>query len=186
MVFLHVPKTGGVWAVEAMKAAGIEFEPIGVYGHHARYDVDIGDRFAFGFVREPLSWHGSIWNFRRKEGFSGYLDPWISLDFPDFLGQVIEHQPGHLSMYYTSFVGPPDDEIDFIGRYENLVDDLVEGLRLAGEDFDEQALRALPPLNVSSSQPHCPPELRERMIRAELDAYRRFYPEELGEVNGSP
>ena len=32
-VFLHVPKTGGTWAIQAMQAAGIELEKVGEGDH---------------------------------------------------------------------------------------------------------------------------------------------------------
>jgi hypothetical protein len=183
-LFIHVPKTGGMWVTEALQAAGIEVEE--EFGrtpeHPLLSELERRGRFTFAFVREPLSWYGSIWRFRNyfhlhKEPAEAQLpyDSYIGLEFPDFIEQVAEHLPGFLSNHYELFVGPQDSEIEFIGRYERLEDDLVSALRTAGQDFDEEALRSFPPINVTGPQPECPPETRLRLMRAESEAYERFY-----------
>jgi hypothetical protein len=192
IVFIHVPKTGGGWVTEAMKAAGIRQERIGDMHHLGKDEVDLQGRFAFAFVREPLSWYGSAWNFRRriwKEKATEtpeleipeaeFPDEWFAMDFPDFLDKVINDRPGYLSRYYEHFVGPPNSPIDFIGRYENLVEDVVSALTLAGQEFDEEALRAFPAVNTTGPLPTCPIEVRDRLIAAELPAYERFYAQAL-------
>jgi hypothetical protein len=185
LLFMHVPKTGGTWAVEAMTAAGIELAPEKDYPHPTLSELDRRGRFTFAFVREPLSWYGSWWSHRRKtnkhtEG--DFMDEWIhSLDFPDFLKRVAEYPrvPGHpvyLARYYEQFVGPPEDPIDFIGRYESLVDDLVTALELAGQAFNEASIRATPAINVSDSPKGIPPSIWSDFMLAEAETYDRFYP----------
>ena len=63
---------------------------------------------------------------------------------------MVEHRPGLLSRYFMTFVGLPDDEVDFIGRYENLVDDLCHALLQAGEEFNRDALLSALPVNTSA------------------------------------
>ena len=94
---------------------------------------------------------------------------------------MIERVPGDASALYEAFIGPPGDGIDFIGRYGRLADDLVAALHLAGESFDEQALRAHPPVNVSDyvRLPACyGRRAAERLAECERAAIERFYPED--------
>jgi hypothetical protein len=184
-VFIHVPRTGGTWAALAMEAAGIEAPRLSNDYHPTKGELDLEGLFSFAFVREPVSWYASEWSYRRwlrttgLEEMNHFYDPWLDLAFPDFVDRLIEEWPGFLSGFYETFVGPPDDPIDFIGRFENLADDLVRALQLAGQDFDEDALRTFEPVNRSAPAPPCPPEVRERLMHAERDAYERFYKMEL-------
>ena len=98
------------------------------------------------------------------------------------LERVVENCPGYLTEYYPRFVGPPDGEIDFIGRYERLVDDLVLALRLAGQDFDEKVIRSMPPINRSLNEDEeevvvsqCSSDLIARLAETEQEIYERFY-----------
>jgi hypothetical protein len=185
LLFIHVPKAGGSWAISAMDAAGIALVAEREDKHHlALAECDVRGRFVFAFVREPLSWYGSTYNYRRRERFDDhggdYLDKWLDLDFPDFLTNTMRDRHAFLADYYWQFVGPPERAIDFIGRYEQLADDLVQALRLAGQDFDEEALRACPPWpNQSGPCPYCPPDVYKRLVTSEGDVYRRFYPDVL-------
>jgi hypothetical protein len=162
----------------ALQAAGVEIEKLGDNHHPLLEELDLGDRFSFAFVREPLPWYGSIWNFHRPYPIPDWrpLNEWIDLDFPDFLEAMIAHYPGYLSNFYELYTGPPEDQIDFIGHYENLQDDLLLALKRAGQEFDEEELLALPPLNATTAMPECPLETRERLIAAERKAYERHYP----------
>jgi Sulfotransferase family len=180
IVFIHVPKTGGTWVTRAMRAAGVELEKVGSVHHVPLNEIDVGTRLAFGFVREPLSWYGSVWNFRheRRTDQRGPLDEWVYRPFPDFILKVMRNRPGFLSRYYARFVGPPTSPV-VVGKFEQLTDDLALILRSAGQEFDEQALRAFPPQNETGPAPLCPPDLRRELVRSELEAYERFYPEEV-------
>src|SRR5438876_10736250 len=82
MSFMHVPKTGGNWATEALIAAGVPCHAIDVqradhyadHGHVWLADLDASsDTFKVAFVRHPLAWWRSFWAHRMREG-------WISPD----------------------------------------------------------------------------------------------------------
>jgi hypothetical protein len=189
LLFVHVPKTGGAWAAKAMMAGGIELRPEGDEFHPPLRDLDSGNRFTFAFVREPAAWYGSMWQFQRqlRDRFPDHdypltaLDPFIGLPFPEFLQACIGSFPGHVSEMFKAFVGPPESPIDFIGRYEELQDDLIRALRLTGEEFDEEAIRSFPPTNTAATPaPMCPDAIRQRLLETEREAYQRFYPELVG------
>lgn len=181
LIFVHVPKTGGTWVNKAMTAAGLHLEQEGYSDHPFFYELDRRNRFSFAFVRDPLQWWGSEWRFRRNHDYRDLAnhpyDRWLDLGFDRFIEQVIEHCPGFLSQMYDQHIGTIVDSVDFVGRYETLADDLVKGLRLAGEDFDERALRSVSSTNESGEPVYLyPPELRA-LQKAEMPAYQRFYPE---------
>jgi hypothetical protein len=83
-------------------------------------------------------------------------------------------EPAWCSRMFEDYVGPPDDEIDFVGRFESLADDLVRALRLAGEVFDERAIRETPPVNVSVGLAPCSLELEAMVRKSEYRAISRF------------
>jgi hypothetical protein len=78
---------------------------------------------------------------------------------------------------FEAYVGSPGSEIEFIGRQERLLDDLVTSLRQAGEQFDENAIRNLEPANVSdrvrfpAALTH---EAREALLWSERETLERF------------
>lgn len=152
--FLHVPKTGGNWVKQAIAAAGIPGREVRRSGttHLGRADCPQPEKFLFAFVRHPLDLYRSYWQYKMGTGWdaANAIDRHCSSpDFHEFVRRVIAHYPGVLGQSLEAFVGPPADEIDFVGRYEKLADDLVRALELAGESFDEAAIRTLPPVNVS-------------------------------------
>jgi len=78
---------------------------------------------------------------------------------------------------FQDYVGPPGGEIEFIGRYERLADDLIAAPKTAGERVDEDAIRGCPPQNVSDRR-RFPGEYTrdlERAVReSEHQALERF------------
>jgi hypothetical protein len=183
LVFIHVPKTGGDWAVAAMKAAGVELHPEGGSKHVGIWKFVPDGRFTFGFVRKPLTWYSSWWQHCRVIDPEHRIQPdpdwppdrFVNLPFEQYLEACVTCLPGFVSKLYRAYLGPPEAPVGFVGRYERLADDLVFALRVAKQDFDEQALRAIPPLNVSGPMPTCPPELRDRLRVVEREGYDRFY-----------
>ena len=180
--FLHVPKTGGSWVKKAIEAAGIantEFI-VGDNHHPGLSDCPCPEKFKFAFVRHPLSLYRSYWQFKMTYGWDPHnaLDQLCQADdFHTFVDSVLTRVPGVYSQSLHDFVGAPGHEINFIGRYENLVEDLIRALKLAGEEFDEAAIRALPPFNVSDKKTFpaaFTPELAERVLQAEAEAMTRF------------
>ena len=176
--FLHTPKTGGIWVNTAIANAGIT---VAVAAEHLNvYNAPGHGMFTIAFIRAPWPWWKSYWVFKKKRGWDREndfdMECW-SDDFEQFVGNVISRRPGYWTEVCSLFVGRPGEEIDFIGRYERLVDDLVRGLQLAGETFDERRLRATPKANCGDYQrfsPVCSEELQTRLLEAEREGIERF------------
>lgn len=169
-IFYHIPKTGGTWVKRAMRQGGLIVgrarnkrrtgHPFSLKREHATPEVVRDEykenRLSFCFVRHPISWLKSSWAFRYRTPGVGRTAPihefWVD-EFQPFVLSVLEHMPGYVTRLYQYYVGPDADEIDFIGRQEHLADDLARVLNLAGEEFDEQALRSIPPRNVAAGRP---------------------------------
>jgi hypothetical protein len=182
-IFLHVPKTGGKWVTRVLEIIGAEVIPIAPHAD-LRSVSTFGGRIRVAFVREPLSWYQSWWRHRHTFGDwneSEPLDRFGRGSFEEFLLGVTQNLPGFCTEFFERFTGPAEMSIEFIGRYETLVDDLIEALHMAGETFDEDAVRTLAPLNVSSPniRGEYSLEARERVKAVERRAYERFYPDEL-------
>jgi hypothetical protein len=193
-VFYHVPKTGGVWVKEAMRAAGLRYgrcrnrqisHPFGLKREHAAPDVVVEEdrvgRFSFCFVRHPEAWYRSFWAYRAKTGWLDRKFPadrcWDDL-FDVFVDNVTDAYPdGFVSQLYRYYT----EGVDFVGRQESLVDDLVRALALAGEEFDERYLRAKGMRNVAGAWPkwqevcRLSAGTRARMLDTERWVLERFY-----------
>lgn len=130
------------------------------------------ERMTFGFVRDPWKWLASCWaDTRHKYGshdnpelkkVKHWLGSCFRAEFSDFIDQVLEHAPcvpsqvmlitlGYHRTDPTTWVAG-DILVDEIGRNETLVDDFVRILKKAGEQFDAQRARAVPPQRVSGQQ----------------------------------
>jgi len=78
-------------------------------------------------------------------------------------------------------VGPDGARLDYVGRQESLADDLVAALELAGERFDEGALRATPRRNRAASMPRFADKMAlsegtvQRVIECERWVVERWY-----------
>ena len=163
-IFFHVPKTGGTWVRAAIKEAGIETNevsgPLPADSlnlndiHHCGPD-DLQDqgRFSFAFVRHPLTYYQSYWAYKMKKGkkdYNAFDQECMREQFDAFVLTVLTAHPGWVTKAYDRYVGPYGKKMHFVGKQENLEDDLVRALRLSGELFDEKALRATPRKNPGS------------------------------------
>ena len=192
MVFLHLPKTGGLWIADAVKAAGVSThrpdprgdQPYSSHGHADLRAVELGEHFSFACVRHPLDWWRSYWGHRMRTGWradNGLDTAAASEDFNEFIVRALAYRPGYVGDLVEEFVGSPTPKVDFVGRFEHLVDDVCLALRLGGESFSEPALRAHPRRNASDRDlfpAHYRPDVARRLAEAEHSTIERFYAEE--------
>jgi hypothetical protein len=121
--------------------------------------------FTFCFVRHPVRWYESWWRFiagmdvcpwfedsRNPEGYAKRWTPGRLLyecfdpDFNRFVQNVHARFPGFVTWLYGQFATP---EIGFVGKQENLAEDLISVLSRRGLAFDEGRIRAWPRVNES-------------------------------------
>ncbi|HTU77757.1 MAG TPA: hypothetical protein VMF09_03260 [Solirubrobacteraceae bacterium] len=190
MVFVHVPKTGGTWVTHAVIAAGVQVAPpdpgggrhYSEHGHATLRDTATAGRMSVAFVRHPLDWWRSYWGHRMRAGWApdSELDATVAdADFNAFVLRVLDRHPGHFTETVRSFVGLPEPEVDFVGRYERLVEDTARALALGGERFRASALRAHPPENVNDYTrfpARYRPDVAARLAHAERETIERYYP----------
>lgn len=201
-IFFHIAKTGGSWVRKALDASGISYVemPCKKCGLHAEYleaccghanpkqliyPQDGKTRFLFTFVRHPLAMYQSYWAYKMREAWTpkNHFDAQVQSDnFHDFVRAALDKYPQWLTKWFLEYTGPEDSPyVHFIGRQENLREDLIQALRLAGEKVNEQVIRALKPDNVAASseewRERCSytPELQEAVLKTEDAIIQRFY-----------
>src|SRR5579863_10529572 len=96
--FLHVAKTGGIWASQAMLAAGVAPRSEVEIGFHADLEDTAVFRnlFTIAFVRHPLAWWRSYWAHRMQYGWAPehHVDRVAaSDDFGEFIRALIDLRP---------------------------------------------------------------------------------------------
>lgn len=194
-LFIHIPKTGGSWVREAVRSAGILTDEIaaiptermirrGQLFHTTSKELHIQDRFRFAFVRHPLSFYQSYWAYRMVRGWDLTLDmdrKFQSDNFETFVRAALADAPGGLAArVYARYLGEDFSMLDFVGRMENLAEDLLRALSLAGETFDAEVIRATPEKNVSSrlsewaDRCRYSPQLRSDVCNAERAVIEHF------------
>lgn len=169
-IIYHIPKTGGTWVKVALKNAGINYrtprwsaEPHPFNLKHAHSTPDNvapnakEGRFSITFVRKPVSWYTSYWSFRSRKGARRDqkfpADGLWSDDFDEFVNNILDAYPsGFVTELYQYYTGEDGNKVDFVGRQENLRQDLLESLLIAGEHPDRYALIGTPPANGSPDE----------------------------------
>lgn len=190
-IYLHAPKTAGMWIRAAIARAGIKtFE----YGEQHSYFPELfryatrsfyQRKLVFTFIRHPVTWYQSRWAFRMKTGWQMQhpLD-WhcASNDFCRFVENCLNYRPGWATWEYNNYIHGAPGLVRHVGRQESVVDDLITILREAGEEFDEALLKTTPRLNDSDISglrsgdlARYTPELLDRVLLAEQETIRRYY-----------
>ena len=134
-----------------------------LYSGTQRNQINDGNPFVFCFVRNPLSWYESWWKYMIKMQWKDWgktnsrnhwhpnaiLNSLGSEDFNQFIKNVISTRPGYVTELYGSYTQPG---INYIGKTENLANDLIEVLTYLGLDFNEEFIRNYKKVNVSTEE----------------------------------
>ena len=100
-------------------------------------------------------------------------------DFNVFMKNIMDISPGFLTRMYKEF-----DGVDYLGKQENLENDLISILETLGEEVDYDIVGKVKPLNTSDypvAKYLCEydPKILERMKKLEKWIFEKYYPEEL-------
>jgi len=201
--FIHIPKTAGQWAAAALENAGLVVDRIGVV-HASPDELEQEEEFRrrnfrFTFVRHPAAWYQSMWAHRIDEEWEPIDDPewftpkWIdfwaeftgachSNSFEGFLRKCVAHYPsGFVSTLYDAYTNGSN----FIGKYENLVEDICTALDQASESYDQRRIIETEPRNVRGKRPHrrrgveYSSDLLELILNTEMAAIKKYGYEEV-------
>lgn len=180
--FLHVPKTGGGWVKNAIIASGIKYKDYKIddIPHIGLKHCPCPGKFKFAFVRHPVGLYRSYWQYKMTNAWDkkNMFDMACQSDsFHDFIRNVLDKYPGVYGDTLIDFIGEGNNEIEFIGKYENLVEDLLVALKCAGETFDEDTIRTMPPYNVSNKvkfPAEYTNQLESEVRKAENKVIRKF------------
>jgi hypothetical protein len=204
-IFIHAPKTGGSWVRRILmqnalspseilcscknKGAGSMCEPSSRYKHTCKH-MGIGGipdnvkegKLIFGFVRHPLSWYQSLWASRMQKGWPtkpGGSNDCSKENFVEYMEKRLKYFPCSASKMYETKLGSTRENI-FIGKMENLREDLCTALDMAGEVYDPEIIHNYKKINVASAasewkeQCYYTPEILERVLDSEKEAIERF------------
>ena len=202
-IFYHIPKTGGIWVRKVIDKIGIngietkdfKLHPLGLRKKHTTPDFtkeeEKKDLFSFTFIRHPVEWYKSFWNFRMdREGgpmirqaniYKKFiLDSCWSYNFDKFIDNVIERVPeGFLTKLYQYYIGEKKDKINFIGKTENLNEDLIKALTLAGEKINEDILEIIRNYGRINTSPdrigEIKKETKNKILKTEYWIINNFY-----------
>jgi hypothetical protein len=180
-VFLHIPKTGGSWVKRVIQRANLDKKREDGAWHSVQI---VPGKFTFAFVRHPATWYQSVWAYSWKEqhwhGHHQALRVAKDRDFSRFIEKIISRFPkGFLGKFYEKWT----QHCNFIGKYENMVEDTIKALKLAGEEFDENMVRDMESYtrNVAAQNPewqkqclYRDKELVARLLQTEMKVVRQY------------
>lgn len=171
--FLHIPKTGGIWVRDTLRQTSIYKKECG-HPHDFYSNIKYNNKHKlkiFCFVRHPVSWFISHWahwkdNPQRKERNIKKMKAGVDLyqkyskDFVDFLR--IDDLKKSINIFCIKYRGwmikfyeDYTKDCDFIGKQENLREDLLFFLQKAGEKLtkkDIELIKNYNKKNISSSR----------------------------------
>ncbi len=145
----------------------------------------LADRFLFSFVRKPLDLLKSFYIskvYPELVDFEDYKETNDKkISFKEF---VYSKDPSFATRLYVNYLRAPIGifpYVDYIGRTENLKEDLIEALEMAGEDFDKDVIRNMPPIRQGASLERakevieCDDEILDFIEQSDRTAYEIFY-----------
>jgi hypothetical protein len=180
-IIFHIPKTGGTWIHRALEAGKVNFIPFHEFSPHNTPDQEptLENKYTIAFVRHPITYYKSYWAFRIETGWTDgwYLDDTCkSKRFEIFVKNIINNNVPYVTNEYRKYWCYPQ-KLNFIGKTENLKNDLIHILRFLNEDFDEKAISTLPKQNTTKTKAECSKELLHKLIDLEKEIIDYFkYP----------
>ena len=190
-IFYHIPKTGGVWVRTVLKYMDLVVEEYSediprdelnltkehICPRRANKEKVKGKK-SFAFIRNPVTWYMSIWKYKESnKGWDtgdGTYKRFESGEFNVFMKKIMDIYPGFLTRMYKEF-----DGVDYLGKQENLENDLVSILETIGEKVDYDIVGKVQPLNTSFLPCKYDRKILRKLKRTEKWIFEKYYPEEL-------
>ncbi len=161
-------------------------------------------KLTFAFVRDPVDFLKSLYIEKFWPELIDYDQAPVAYD--DFSRQIHEHaqreaptekmsfkefvlslEEGHVTRRYIDCLKAPIGLfpcVDYIGRTENLKNDLIDFLEIAGESFDRTIIESMPPVrtgascDLASKVIDFDSEVEEYIKNSEEYVYKTFYSSE--------
>lgn len=181
-VFVHVPRTGGMWVRQLCRSLGIVvMESSDDYWNHCCYsDLPVALRSmpSFAFVRHPIAWVRSRWAHslaidaragKRFKGIHGEFDRLVRPTLADTVRNVLRRRPGLVGATFRAATSG----VDHLRRTRDLPMAAVELLhRLEGVPKDKSmtTVEFTPPCNGVEGSERLPPCLERDFIQSEGEA----------------
>jgi len=200
-LFVHVPKTGGQFVMRLLESLGLAraTPPIGgavradPVAHVPAWAVSSAVDFSFGFVRHPVGWMESYYNFvlgrvadnggRHPAWNPGMWHPlnafdalppgaWASADA--MVDAIYDAQPAFVGRLYRLFLGDLGLGVDFIGKQETMAEDLSVVTARLGHPVAPAVIAARPRINVSRGAARLTAYGINRVLAEEGPALRQY------------
>jgi hypothetical protein len=174
-VFYHAPKTGGSWVHEVLMENCNVVRDIG--GHRSEQELPKNGKTAFAFVRHPLGIYESSYHYDNKR-ISDDAEWALSREsynkFKTYIENMVSKYPGWLSKWAKDFY----ENIDLIGKQENLLEDLISFLDIALESYDGSEIRVHQKVNTTEYISVYTEYTKGLILQSEAEYIERFYSEE--------
>jgi len=198
-MFIHIPKTGGTWVIEAVKQAKLfkkrakPKHPSLVEFRSMNPKFDVNNLRFFTFVRNPVTWWQSRWSdpYMRKQFVNDERPekmPWVGNirwlnyesmitsqdqhdDFNTYVESILERRPGFGAEYFRFMTNVVKLEV---GKYERIVQDLIEILYRCGEEFDREDIINTPKANESDLELKNRRRYKEKNLKKLIDAEKKM------------
>lgn len=191
-VYIHIPKTAGLWIRHAMAVCGLSAIELGEQHDHFpgllqfRPETFFHERLVWTMVRHPVTWYQSRWAFRVKYGWqSRHPLDWnaASNNFCQFVENALRFKPdGWCTWEFNQYINNWPGIVKFVGRTENLLEDFLTVMHKANEPINEKIIRSIPPVNASTMDGQnssklalYTPELLRRVLAVENEIIQMYY-----------
>ena len=103
LAYLHLPKTGGWYVSHILKKLGFQNINMNYNGGHVDVKHLPTDTYTFGFVRHPVSWYRSLFNFFSNSNWDHRSDIFKSEDINQFLLKIQNIKFTNINLITTIF-----------------------------------------------------------------------------------
>lgn len=157
-VYLHIPKTGGVWLSYILRKISNPIELGHQHSHFPQllqiYDENwYRDKYIFTMIRHPITWYQSRWAFRMKHGWHSNhpLDyNCASNDFNQFVDNALNYKPdGWYSYEVDNFTSNVPGGLNNVIKLEDGLNGIIKAINEIGIEYDINVIRNVPKANDS-------------------------------------